>query len=196
MYRSRALVSDMRPITPTLPAGDQIDSPRLVLRDGTVASIREVYGDGSGIDSPVSSTSSRPIRGASGSSPHAEPSDSLVERMADSSDPAPGALAHRPPLAIGRAFCPLRSRPTWPSARRSPRSRSRSTTLSREKAGDRCCSSVSRYEPPRTASRNSRRGDARRQHGDARSLSRLRLRDPIENDGWRRRASTVADAVG
>ena len=79
-------MSDRRPITPPLPASDQIDSPRLVLRDGTVASVREV--------TPADRESIR--RFFHDLSPEdrnrrfftpSEPSDRVVEQMTDSSDP-------------------------------------------------------------------------------------------------------------
>jgi acyl-CoA synthetase (NDP forming)/GNAT superfamily N-acetyltransferase len=79
-------VSDRKPITPPLPAGDQIDSPRLVLRDGSVASVR-----------PVTAADRESIRrffhDLSPDSRRkrfftpAEPGDSIIERMTDSSDP-------------------------------------------------------------------------------------------------------------
>jgi acetate---CoA ligase (ADP-forming) len=86
----------VRPTTPTLPAGDQIDSPRLVLRDGTVASIRVV--------SPTDRESIR--RFFHELSPDSrrkrfftlsEPSDGVIEQMADSSDPRRGfsLIVHR-----------------------------------------------------------------------------------------------------
>jgi acetate---CoA ligase (ADP-forming) len=79
-------VSDRRPITPPLPAGDQIDSPRLVLRDGSVASVRPVTaGDRESIRRFFHNLSpdSRRKRFFT----PAEPSDSVIERMTDSSDP-------------------------------------------------------------------------------------------------------------
>jgi acetyl coenzyme A synthetase (ADP forming)-like protein len=75
----------MRPTTPTLPAGDQTDSPQLVLRDGTVASIRIVApSDRESIRRFFHELSpeSRRKRFFTPS----EPSDSVIERMADSSD--------------------------------------------------------------------------------------------------------------
>ena len=75
----------MRPITPPLPAGDQIDSPRLVLRDGTVASIREATAaDRDSIRRFFHDLSpgSRRKRFFTPS----EPPDNVVERMADSSN--------------------------------------------------------------------------------------------------------------
>ena len=77
---------DRRPITPALPAGDQIDSPRVVLRDGTVASIRAVTAtDRESIRQFFHDLSPDSRRKRFFTS--AEPSDSIVERMTDSSDP-------------------------------------------------------------------------------------------------------------
>src|SRR5262249_5614238 len=79
-------MSDRRPITPPLPAQDQIDSPRLVLRDGTVASVRTATaGDRDAIRQFFHDLSpdSRRKRFFT----LAEPSESIVELMADSSDP-------------------------------------------------------------------------------------------------------------
>src|SRR5262245_39496169 len=86
----------MRPITPPLPAGDQIDSPRLVLRDGTVASVREVTAaDRESIRQFFHDLSpdSRRKRFFTAS----EPSETIIERMADSSDPhrALSLIVHR-----------------------------------------------------------------------------------------------------
>src|SRR5215467_1657470 len=77
---------DRRPITPPLPARDQIDSPRLVLRDGTVASVRmATAADRESIRQFFHDLSpdSRRKRFFT----LAEPSDAVIERMADSSDP-------------------------------------------------------------------------------------------------------------
>src|SRR5215475_4945140 len=77
---------DRRPITPPLPARDQIDSPRLVLRDGTVASVRTATpADREAIRQFFHDLSpdSRRKRFFT----LAEPSDSVIELMADSSDP-------------------------------------------------------------------------------------------------------------
>jgi RimJ/RimL family protein N-acetyltransferase len=79
-------VSDRRPITPSLPAGDQINSPRLVLRDGTVASIRAVTATDRESIRQFFHDLSPDSRRKRFFTP-AEPSDSIVERMADSSDP-------------------------------------------------------------------------------------------------------------
>jgi acetyl coenzyme A synthetase (ADP forming)-like protein len=77
---------DRRPITPPLPARDQIDSPRLVLRDGTVASVRTATAaDRESIRQFFHDLSpdSRRKRFFT----LAEPSDSIIERMVDSGDP-------------------------------------------------------------------------------------------------------------
>jgi GNAT superfamily N-acetyltransferase len=77
---------DRRQITPPLPAQDQIDSPRLVLRDGTVASVRTATAaDREAIRQFFHELSpdSRRKRFFT----LAEPSDSIIERIADSSDP-------------------------------------------------------------------------------------------------------------
>ena len=79
-------MSDRRPITPPLPAGDQIDSPRLVLRDGTVASVRAVTAADRESIRQFFHDLSPDSRRKRFFTP-AEPSDSIVERMADSSDP-------------------------------------------------------------------------------------------------------------
>jgi succinyl-CoA synthetase alpha subunit/GNAT superfamily N-acetyltransferase len=76
----------MRPLTPALPAGDQIDSPRLVLRDGTVASVREATAmDRESIRQFFHDLSpdSRRKRFFTPT----EPSNAVIERMADSTDP-------------------------------------------------------------------------------------------------------------
>ena len=77
---------DRRPITPPLPAGDQIDSPRLVLRDGTVASIRAVTATDRESIRQFFHDLSPDSRRKRFFTP-AEPSDSIVERMTDSTDP-------------------------------------------------------------------------------------------------------------
>src|SRR5215510_9848319 len=77
---------DMRPITPPLPARDQIDSPRLVLRDGTVASVREAAAADRASIQKFFHDLSPDSRRKRFFTP-AEPSDSIIERMADSSDP-------------------------------------------------------------------------------------------------------------
>src|SRR5215467_5641540 len=87
---------DRRPVTPPLPAQDHIDSPRLVLRDGTVASVRTA--------TPADRDSIRQFfHDLSPDSRRkrfftlAEPSDTIIERMADSSDPHRGLtlIVHR-----------------------------------------------------------------------------------------------------
>lgn len=86
----------MREATPPLPADDQIDSPRLVLRDGTVASIRPATReDRSAVRRFFLELSpeSRRRRFFTAS----EPPDSLIARMTDSVDPSLGLtlLVHR-----------------------------------------------------------------------------------------------------
>jgi acetate---CoA ligase (ADP-forming) len=89
-------VPDRRPITPPLPAGDHIDSPRLVLRDGTVASVREVTASDREAIRQFFHDLSPESRRKRFFTP-AEPSESLLERMADSSDPhrALSLIVHR-----------------------------------------------------------------------------------------------------
>jgi acetyl coenzyme A synthetase (ADP forming)-like protein len=86
----------MRPITPPLPAGDQIDSPRLVLRDGSVASVREATATDRESIRQFFHDLSPDSRRKRFFTP-AEPSDSVIERMADSSDPhrALSFIVHR-----------------------------------------------------------------------------------------------------
>ena len=75
----------MRPITPPLPAGDQIDSPRLVLRDGTVASIREATAADRDAIRRFFHDLSPDSRRKRFFTP-SEPPESVIERMADSSN--------------------------------------------------------------------------------------------------------------
>lgn len=86
----------MHPATPQLPAGDQIDSPRLILRDGTVASVRlATVADRDEIRRFFHDLSpeSRRKRFFTPS----EPSAAIIDRIVDSSDPAQGLtlLVHR-----------------------------------------------------------------------------------------------------
>lgn len=86
----------MREVIPPLPADDQIDSPRLVLRDGTVASIRlAAAGDREEIRRFFHDLSPESRRKRFFTS--SEPSDALVDRMSDSTDPARALtlLVHR-----------------------------------------------------------------------------------------------------
>jgi acetyl coenzyme A synthetase (ADP forming)-like protein len=77
----------MRPATPPLPSGDQIDSPRLVLRDGSVASVRMA-------DAADRDDIRRFFHDLSPESRRkrfftpAEPSDSVIDRLCDASDPS------------------------------------------------------------------------------------------------------------
>src|SRR5262245_59253285 len=96
----------MRPITPPLPAGDQIDNPRLVLRDGSVASVREA--------TPADRDSIRqffhdlsPDSRRKRFFTPADPSQSVLERMTDSSDPHRGVtlIVHR--LHSGNHLLPV-----------------------------------------------------------------------------------------
>lgn len=76
----------MHEVNPPLPADDIVDSPRLVLRDGTVASVRPSEpADREAIrrfflDLPPESRRNRFFTAA-------EPPDSVIDRMADSRDP-------------------------------------------------------------------------------------------------------------
>ena len=76
----------MREATPTPPAGDQIDSPRLVLRDGTVASCRlSVVQDRDAIRTFFRNLSAESRRNRFFTS--SEPPAAVIDRMADSTDP-------------------------------------------------------------------------------------------------------------
>ncbi|HUR32795.1 MAG TPA: GNAT family N-acetyltransferase [Vicinamibacterales bacterium] len=76
----------MREVTSPLPAGDLIDSPRLVLRDGTVASVRPtMVGDREAIRRFFHDLSPESRRNRFFTS--AEPPDSVIARMSDSTDP-------------------------------------------------------------------------------------------------------------
>lgn len=86
----------MREVTPPGPAADQLDSPRLLLRDGTVASVRVSTPDDQDAIRRFFhdlSPESRRKRFFTSS----EPSASLIERMADSADPSRALtlLVHR-----------------------------------------------------------------------------------------------------
>ncbi|MGE3959953.1 MAG: GNAT family N-acetyltransferase [Vicinamibacterales bacterium] len=86
----------MREVTPPLPAGDQVDSPRLVLRDGTVASVRpSLISDREAIRGFFRDLSAESRRNRFFTS--SEPPDPVIDRMADSTDPARGLtlLVHR-----------------------------------------------------------------------------------------------------
>jgi len=75
----------MREATPPLPAGDRADSPQLVLRDGTVASVRlSTLADHDAIRRFFHELSPESRRNRFFSA--AEPSDQIIDRMADSSD--------------------------------------------------------------------------------------------------------------
>ena len=77
----------MREATPSVPAGDAIDSPRLVLRDGTVASVRpSVISDRDAIRRFFHDLSAESRRNRFFTS--SEPPDSVIDRMADSTAPA------------------------------------------------------------------------------------------------------------
>jgi len=86
----------MRPTTPILPAGDQIDSPRLVLRDGSVASVRMAAASDRESIRRFFHELSPDSRRKRFFTP-TEPSDGVIERMADSSDPHHGLslIVHR-----------------------------------------------------------------------------------------------------
>ena len=76
----------MREATPTPPAGDQIDSPRLVLRDGTVASCRlSVVQDRDAIRTFFRTLSAESRRNRFFTS--SEPPVAVIDRMADSTNP-------------------------------------------------------------------------------------------------------------
>ena len=77
----------MREITPPLPAGDLIDSPRLMLRDGTVASVRaSTPADRDAIRRFFHDLSPESLRNRFFTS--SQPSASVIDRMSDSTDPA------------------------------------------------------------------------------------------------------------
>ena len=120
----------MREVTPPLPAGDQIDSPRLVLRDGTVASVRATDDVGPrGIRRFFRELSAESRRNRFFTS--SEPPDTVIDRMSDSTDPEPRAHPHRASPSHRTTCVRSRSRRTWPSTRRLPRWPSRSTKASR-----------------------------------------------------------------
>lgn len=77
----------MRPISAPLPVGDHLDTPQLLLRDGTVTSVRTAgAADRSAIRrfSHDLSPESRYKRFFAPS----EPSDAIIGRLSDSSDPS------------------------------------------------------------------------------------------------------------
>jgi acetyl coenzyme A synthetase (ADP forming)-like protein len=77
----------VRPVTPALPAVDQIDTPRLILRDGTVASVRVANAaDREAIRAFFRELSPESRRKRFFTS--AMPTDELIARLADSTDPA------------------------------------------------------------------------------------------------------------
>jgi acetyl coenzyme A synthetase (ADP forming)-like protein len=77
----------MREVTPPLPAGDVIDSPRLVLRDGTVASVRtSTAADRDAIRRFFHDLSPESRRNRFFTS--SEPPDSVIDRMTDSTEPS------------------------------------------------------------------------------------------------------------
>ncbi len=86
----------MREVTPPSPAADQLDSPRLLLRDGTAASVRlSTAEDHEAIRRFFHDLSPESRRKRFFTS--SEPSTALIERMADSTDPSKGLtlLVHR-----------------------------------------------------------------------------------------------------
>jgi len=86
----------MREVTPPQPAGDLIDSPRLVLRDGTVASVRaSTHADRDAIRRFFHELSPESRRNRFFTA--SEPPDAVIDRMADSTSPARALtlLVHR-----------------------------------------------------------------------------------------------------
>jgi acetate---CoA ligase (ADP-forming) len=77
----------VRPVTPALPAVDQIDSPRLILRDGTVASIRVATAPDREAIRGFFQDLSPESRRKRFFTP-AMPTDALIARLADSSSPS------------------------------------------------------------------------------------------------------------
>ena len=76
----------MKQVTPPAPAGDQLDNPRLVLRDGSVASVRpSLVTDREAIRRFFHDLSAESRRNRFFSA--SEPPDPVIERMADSTDP-------------------------------------------------------------------------------------------------------------
>ena len=76
----------MKQVTPPAPAGDQLDSPRLVLRDGSVASVRpSLATDRDAIRRFFHDLSPESRRNRFFSA--SEPPDAVIARMADSADP-------------------------------------------------------------------------------------------------------------
>ncbi len=77
----------MRPVTPALPAVDQIDSPRLILRDGTVASLSVATAADRDAIRAFFHELSPESRRRRFFTP-AMPTEALIARLADSSDPS------------------------------------------------------------------------------------------------------------
>src|SRR5262245_7298700 len=77
----------MRPLTPALPAVDQIDSPRVILRDGTAASVRVANAADREAIRDFFHELSPESRRKRFFTP-ALPADALIARLADSSDPS------------------------------------------------------------------------------------------------------------
>jgi acetyl coenzyme A synthetase (ADP forming)-like protein len=77
----------VRPVTPALPAVDQMDSPRLILRDGTVATLRLATATDREAIRAFFHDLSPESRRKRFFTP-AMPADALIARLADSSDPS------------------------------------------------------------------------------------------------------------
>src|SRR5262245_16921131 len=91
----------MRPIAPSLPALDDAAAPRLVLRDGSVANVRPATrADTARMRSFFAALSpeSRYRRFLS----MAAPSDAMLERLSDSSDPSKSFSVIAERLVTGR----------------------------------------------------------------------------------------------
>ena len=100
----------MRPATPALPAVDQIDSPRLILRDGTVATLRvSTAADREAIRAFFHELSPESRRKRFFTP--AMPADTLITRLADNSDPS-AALT-----LIVQRFHPAAADPDVPATR-------------------------------------------------------------------------------
>ena len=181
----------MRQISPPpAPATDDVDTPRLVLRDGTVATIRHAEcGDADAVR--------RFFHDLSPESRHkrffavGEPPERLIESLCDSTTPSRGLtlLVDAPRRRRHAADCDR-------VVHRADRGRRRGGV----RRGRSLPGQGARHGAARAARRARRRGrfqalpgdDARRQHRDARGLPRLRVRDPIEVGGRLHRRAALA----
>ena len=164
---------------PPPPAADDLDAPRLVLRDGTVASVRAPPARRSRGDAAVLSRAVARVATAS-----------VLHRGRSAGRAGRSAAAIRPIRASADAASPS------PASATTTRHRSPSARISRSPSVAEVAFAVDdRFQGKGIATlllerlaRDRRRprlpplpgDDARREHGDARSVSRLGLRGPIE----------------